>query len=70
MELMFGNPEDARPYFVETRKIFEKIKSLNLKNIQLQYLSMGMSNSYKTAIEEGRNMVRIGTLIFGRRQDG
>jgi hypothetical protein len=67
---MFGNPEDARPYFVETRKIFEKIKSLNLKTVEMKYLSMGMSNSYKIAIEEGSNMVRIGTLIFGRRQDG
>lgn len=63
----FGNPEDSRPDFVETRKIFEKIKSLNLPNIEMKYLSMGMTNSYKIAIEEGANMVRIGTLIFGER---
>ncbi len=64
----FGNPEDSRPYFVETRKIFEKIKPLNLPNVKVQYLSMGMTNSYKIAIEEGANMVRIGTLIFGPRE--
>ena len=63
----FGNSEDSRPYFVETRKIFEKIKSLNLPNVEMKCLSMGMTNSYKVAIEEGANMVRIGTKIFGER---
>jgi pyridoxal phosphate enzyme (YggS family) len=64
----FGNPEDSRPYFVETRKIFEKIKTLGLPNVELRYLSMGMTNSYRIAIEEGSNMVRIGTAIFGERE--
>lgn len=64
------NPEDSRPYFVETRKVFEKIKSLNLPNVEMKYLSMGMTNSYKIAIEEGANIVRIGTLIFGERKGG
>ena len=64
----FGNPEDSRPYFVETKKIFERIKSLNLPNVEMKYLSMGMTNSYKIAIEEGANIVRIGTLIFGPRE--
>ena len=63
----FGNPEDSRPYFIETRKIFEKIKQLNLPNVEMKYLSMGMTNSYQIAIEEGANMVRIGTRIFGER---
>jgi len=63
----FGNPEDARPYFVETRKIFERLKILNLPNIEMRYLSMGMTNSYKIAIEEGANIIRIGNLIFGER---
>ena len=61
------NPQDSRPYFIETRKIFEKIKSLNLPNVKMKYLSMGMTNSYKVAIEEGANIIRIGTLIFGER---
>lgn len=63
-----GNPEDGRPYFIETRKIFKKIKALNLRGVEMKYLSMGMSNSYRIAIEEGANMVRIGTEIFGRRK--
>ena len=63
----FGNLEDSRPYFIETKKIFGKIKSLNLPGVEMKYLSMGMTNSYKVAIEEGANIVRIGTLIFGPR---
>jgi len=63
----FGNPEDSRPYFVETRRIFEKIKGLELPNIEMRYLSMGMTNSYKVALEEGANIIRIGTKIFGER---
>jgi len=63
----FGNPEDSRPYFVETKKLFEKIKKLNLPNIEMRYLSMGMTNSYKIAIEEDANIVRIGSKIFGER---
>ncbi len=64
---MFGDPEDARPYFVETRKIFEKLRSLSLPGVEMKYLSMGMTNSYKVAVEEGANIVRIGTKIFGPR---
>jgi uncharacterized pyridoxal phosphate-containing UPF0001 family protein len=63
----FGNPEDSRPYFTQTRKVFEKIKELNLPNAQMNYLSMGMTNSYKVALEEGANIVRIGSRIFGQR---
>ncbi len=62
-----GNPEDSKPYFVETRKIFEKIRKLNLPNVEMKYLSMGMTNSYQIALEEGASMVRIGTRIFGER---
>ena len=64
---MFGDPENARRYFIETKNIFDKIKASNLSNIKMEYLSMGMSNSYKVAVEEGANMVRIGTKIFGER---
>jgi len=63
----FGNPEDVRPYFRRTKIIFEKIKSLDLPNVDMKYLSMGMTNSYRIAIEEGSNMVRIGTALFGKR---
>jgi len=64
---MFGDPEDARPYFVETKKLFDRIKTLNLPGLEMKYLSMGMTNSYQVAIEEGANIVRIGTKIFGQR---
>ncbi len=63
----FGNPEDSRPYFVETRRIFEKIKGLKLPNVEMRYLSMGMTNSYKVALDEGANIIRIGTKIFGEK---
>jgi pyridoxal phosphate enzyme (YggS family) len=63
----FGNPEDSRPYFVETRRIFERMKEVNLPNVEMKDLSMGMTNSYRIAIEEGANIVRIGTKIFGER---
>jgi pyridoxal phosphate enzyme (YggS family) len=64
----FGDPEKARPYFIDTRKAFEKIKSLDIPNLEMEYLSMGMTNSYQIAIEEGANIVRIGTKIFGPRE--
>jgi hypothetical protein len=63
----FGNPEDFRPYFVETRRVFERIKGLKLPNVEMRHLSMGMTDSYKVAIEEGANIIRIGTRIFGER---
>ena len=63
----FGNPENLRPYFRRTKRIYDKIQSLNLPNVNMKHLSMGMSNSYRVAIEEGSNMVRIGTAVFGER---
>ncbi len=62
-----GNPEDSRPYFKKTREIFKKLKGMNLPDVEMKVLSMGMSNSYRVAIEEGANLVRIGTMIFGER---
>jgi pyridoxal phosphate enzyme (YggS family) len=64
----FGNPEDSRPYFITTKKLFEHVRALKLPNIEMKYLSMGMTNSYKVALEEGANLVRIGTRIFGVRE--
>lgn len=63
----FGDPEDSRPYFKATREVFERIAARNLPNITMKFLSMGMSNSYQIAIEEGANIVRIGTKLFGER---
>ena len=64
---LFGNAEDFRPYFVKTKKLFEDIRRLGLPSVEMNYLSMGMTNSYEVAIEEGANIVRIGTRIFGER---
>ena len=52
---------------METRRIFEKIRELDLPNVEMRYLSMGMTNSYQIALEEGANMVRVGSKIFGER---
>ena len=57
--------EEVRPYFGKLRKLFEKIKIENKKNIRMDYLSMGMTEDFEVAIEEGANMVRIGRGIFG-----
>jgi pyridoxal phosphate enzyme (YggS family) len=65
----FGDPEDARPYFRATREAFERLAAANIPHVEMRYLSMGMSNSFQVAIEEGANMVRIGTLLFGERAD-
>ncbi|MFO8164961.1 MAG: YggS family pyridoxal phosphate-dependent enzyme [Thermodesulfobacteriota bacterium] len=64
----FGDPEESRPYFRKTKEIFEKSKALHLPNVEMKYLSMGMTNSYEIAIQEGANLVRIGTKIFGQRE--
>ncbi len=63
----FGNPEDSRPYFTQTKKVFDRLKELNLPHTEVRYLSMGMTNSYKVALEEGANIIRIGSKIFGSR---
>jgi pyridoxal phosphate enzyme (YggS family) len=63
-----GDPEDARPYFQRTRKIYNQLKEMDLSGVDMAILSMGMSNSYKVALEEGANLVRIGTKLFGERQ--
>ena len=66
----FGDPEDSRPYFQTTRAIYERLSGINLPNVQMKVLSMGMSNSFRVAIQEGANLVRIGTAIFGERGAG
>jgi pyridoxal phosphate enzyme (YggS family) len=63
----FGDPEDARPYFIATKKLFDQLKALDIPGVEMRYLSMGMTNSYRVAIEEGANIIRIGTKIFGPR---
>jgi pyridoxal phosphate enzyme (YggS family) len=61
------NPEENRVYFAGIRKLFEEIRSQQGGNIDMQYLSMGMSGDFEEAILEGSNMVRVGSAIFGKR---
>jgi len=57
--------EEVRPYFRKLRELSEKIENKNIKNVKMDYLSMGMTDDFEVAIEEGANMVRIGRGIFG-----
>lgn len=63
----FGDPEDSRPYFQKTKAVFDRLSKAGIANVEMKYLSMGMSNSYAIAIKEGANIVRIGTKLFGER---
>ena len=63
-----AKPEEFRQYFRKTKDLFDRLNNLKLERINMKYLSMGMTDSYRIAIEEGANMVRIGTAIFGLRE--
>jgi len=62
---LVDNPESIRPFFKRTKEIFDKIKSSYKDRLEWVYLSMGMSDTYRIAIQEGANLIRIGTAIFG-----
>ncbi|MDP4177022.1 MAG: YggS family pyridoxal phosphate-dependent enzyme [Bacillota bacterium] len=62
-----GNKAECRYYFSKMNKIFLELKERKFNNIEMKYLSMGMTNDYKYAVSEGSNMVRIGEGIFGKR---
>ncbi len=64
----FINQEQARPYFKRARALFDTIAAARIKNVNMNILSMGMSNDWQIAIEEGSTLVRIGTAIFGTRE--
>jgi pyridoxal phosphate enzyme (YggS family) len=60
-------PEQSRKYFKLTKELSDEIAALSIPQVEMKYLSMGMSDSYKVAIEEGANIIRIGTALFGPR---
>ncbi|MCJ7459400.1 MAG: YggS family pyridoxal phosphate-dependent enzyme [candidate division Zixibacteria bacterium] len=60
--------EKVRPCFVKLRNLFESLKSLKKENVEMRYLSMGMSSDFELAVEEGASMIRVGTAIFGPRK--
>ena len=61
------NPDEIRKYFAEVKDLYDKFKNIDHERLDFEYLSMGMSNDYQVAMEEGSNLVRVGSAIFGRR---
>lgn len=61
------NPEEVRKYFTQVKDTFDKFKALKHDRIAFNILSMGMSHDFEVAIEEGANLIRVGTAIFGNR---
>lgn len=64
------NPEENRPVFRKLKQLSVDIINKNIDNISMEILSMGMTNDYEVAIEEGSTMIRVGTGIFGTRYYG
>jgi pyridoxal phosphate enzyme (YggS family) len=62
-----ANAEMARPYFRKLRDVVTRIAALSIPSVTMDELSMGMSNDYEVAVEEGATFVRVGTAIFGAR---
>ena len=61
------NPEDNRQYFKKLKDLSVDINAKNIDNVHMDFLSMGMTNDYVVAVEEGATQVRVGTAIFGHR---
>lgn len=61
------DPEDIRPCFKMLRELRNEIDKAGLENVEMKYLSMGMTNDFEVAIEEGANMIRVERAIFGER---
>lgn len=64
----FGEPESSRPYFAKLRQLAEEISKQDIPRTSMAELSMGISGDFDVAIEEGATMVRLGTVLFGRRK--
>jgi uncharacterized pyridoxal phosphate-containing UPF0001 family protein len=67
MEPYTEDPEQARPYLRRMRELLASLRGAAAPDSPMAALSMGMTNSYRVAIEEGATMVRVGTAIFGPR---
>lgn len=62
-----SNPEESRPVFKQLREMARRLKE-EIPGVRMDYLSMGMTGDFEVAVEEGANIIRIGTAIFGNRQ--
>jgi len=67
MPPFFENPEESRPYFRALRILAENVSKRQITGVLMEELSMGMSNDFEVAIEEGATLVRVGTAVFGPR---
>ena len=64
----YDQVEECRPLFQKMYEIYRQVKEISYRTANIKYLSMGMTHDYAIAVEEGSNMVRVGTAIFGPRQ--
>lgn len=64
MAPLVDDPEKVRPVFVALRQLFDRVKKMGIRRAEMEFLSMGMTQDFEVAIEEGANMVRLGTAIF------
>lgn len=67
MAPLTGDPEEARPYFRELRQLRDRIVAMNVPGVAMRHLSMGMSGDFEVAVEEGADLIRVGSAIFGAR---
>ncbi len=67
MPPFFDDPDAARPYFAELRRLSEAVAAQQIAGVEMAELSMGMSGDFEAAIQEGATLVRVGTAIFGER---
>jgi PLP dependent protein len=63
----FDDPQNVREYFADVKNQYDQLKKIQHPRLDFKVLSMGMSNDYQVAIEEGANLVRVGSAIFGTR---
>ncbi|MCP4689379.1 MAG: YggS family pyridoxal phosphate-dependent enzyme [Desulfobacterales bacterium] len=67
MPPFFDDPDRARPYFQALRDLRDRIRAMDIPNVSMEELSMGMTGDFEAAVEEGATLVRVGTAIFGER---
>ncbi len=67
MPPFFDDPEAARPFFSELRRLSEAVTAQRIEGVEMAELSMGMSGDFEAAIQEGATLIRVGTAIFGER---
>lgn len=61
------DPEEVRIYFRQVKELYDQLGKISHEHLDFQYLSMGMSHDFAVAIQEGSNLIRVGTSIFGER---